>query len=333
MPKAETERKSMIEIKSLTKKYEEDSALRDINIQIPDGCIFGIIGQSGAGKSTLLRCINGLEKYDNGEIIVNGTNLNSLSDKQMLEFRKGIGMIFQNFALLNRKTVLDNVKLPMECWKYSEKEMDERAKKLLKRVGLEDKLHVMPGELSGGQKQRVAIARALAMEPSVLLCDEATSALDPAITQSILELLEDINSELGITIVMVTHEMSVVKEACDRVAILENGHMVSQGSVEEVFLENDDSLENLMGSRKIYAPSGKELVKVSLHGSENEQDSIYKLAKQCGIPFGILSANITPFHNNCYMGHIYLTAPCGKGKDLADALRAQGVAAEVGGEF
>ena len=135
----------------------------------------------------------------------------------------------------------------MECWKYSEKEMDERAKKLLKRVGLEDKLHVMPGELSGGQKQRVAIARALAMEPSVLLCDEATSALDPAITQSILELLEDINSELGITIVMVTHEMSVVKEACDRVAILENGHMVSQGSVEEVFLENDDSLENLMG--------------------------------------------------------------------------------------
>lgn len=333
MSKDWEEGKTMIKISSLTKKYGDLSILKDINIEIPDGCIYGIIGQSGAGKSTLLRCINGLEKYDKGDITVGDTSLNSLNNKQMLQFRRNIGMIFQNFALLNRKTVLENVKLPMKCWKYDEKEMEERARQLLERVGLEDKLYEMPEDLSGGQKQRVAIARALAMEPGVLLCDEATSALDPAITQSILELLEDINSELGITIIMVTHEMSVIKEACDRVAILEDGHIVSQGLVEDVFLKGDDSLQNLMGSKKIYAPQGKDLIKVSVHGSERDQEAIYKLSTSCGIPFGILGADITPFHNNCYMGHIYLTAPAGKGRELSEALKKQGVLAEMGGEF
>ncbi len=323
----------MIQIENVSKSFGELQILRNVNLHIKKGEIFGIAGRSGAGKSTLLRCINGLEKYDNGKISVDGTDLNSLNNKQLLDFRRGIGMIFQNFALLNRKTVLDNVKLPMECWKYSEKEMNERAQNLLKLVGLEDKLYVMPEELSGGQKQRVAIARALAMEPSVLLCDEATSALDPAITQSILELLEGINSKLGITIVMVTHEMSVIKEACDRVAILEDGCIVSQGLVEDVFLNDDDYLQNLIGSKRIYAPAGRELVKIAVHGSETEQESIYRLATSCEIPFGILSANVSQFHNNCYMGHIYLTVPYGKGKDLAKILRTQGIAAEVGGEF
>lgn len=323
----------MIQIKSLTKKYEDLTIFKDINIDIPDGCIYGIIGQSGAGKSTLLRCINGLEKYDSGEICVDGINLGLLGDKQMLEFRRGIGMIFQNFALLGRKTVLDNVKLPMKCWKYDEKDAESRAKELLERVGLKDKLYVMPDELSGGQKQRVAIARALSMKPSVLLCDEATSALDPAITRSILELLEDINQELGITIVMVTHEMSVIKETCDRVAVLEDGRIVTEGTVEEVFLQNDDSLRNLMGSRKISAPEGQELVKVSIRGSENEQKAICRLAGTCSVPFGILSADIAPFHNNRCMGHIYLSAEAGRGKELADLLQKQGVRAEAGGEF
>ena len=294
----------MIEIKALEKKYDNLTILKDINITIPDGCIFGIVGQSGAGKSTLLRCINGLEHYSSGSIVVNGVDMNTLDNKGMLEFRRGIGMIFQNFALLNRKTVLDNVKLPMECWKYSEEEMDKRARQLLERVGLGDKIHDMPESLSGGQKQRVAIARALALEPTVLLCDEATSALDPAITQSILELLEDINEELGITIVIVTHEMSVVKEACDRVAVLEDGYIVTQGPVEEVFLNDDEALHKLMGDKKIVAPEGKELVKVVVRGLEKDQQAIYQLAAASNIPFGVYSANVAPFHINIWGKYI-----------------------------
>lgn len=323
----------MIQIKSLTKKYEDLTVLKDINIDIPDGCIYGIIGQSGAGKSTLLRCINGLEKYDSGELLVEGTDVKSLDSKKMLEFRRDIGMIFQNFALLDRKTVIENVMMPMQCWKYSKERMQKRAEELIHRVGLGDKLYAMPRELSGGQKQRVAIARALALEPRILLCDEATSALDPAITKSILELLESINEELGITIVIVTHEMSVVKEACDRVAIVEDGIIVSEGDVEKVFLEDDSALQKLMGDKKLQAPEGKDLVKVLMRGSEEEQSAIYNLAAAGDVPFGIFSANVTPFHNKHQMGHIYLTTEAGNGQALVNKLKDAGIDAETGKEF
>lgn len=321
----------MIEIKSLAKKYGDLTILQNISMQIPQGCIFGIVGQSGAGKSTLLRCLNGLESYDQGSIEINGTRLEGLSDRKLLEFRRGIGMIFQHFALLSRRTVLDNVKLPMECWKYDKSQQEKRAIELLERVGLSDKLYAMPDELSGGQKQRVAIARALALKPTILLCDEATSALDPAITQSILALLTDINRELGITIVMVTHEMSVIKAACDRVAILEAGHIVSQGLVEDVFLNDNAALQKLMGEKPVTAAPGQELIKVQIRGKE--QQVIYRLAIDCGVPFDLLCANVTPFHNDCYMGHLYLTVPEGQAAALAAALAQQGVNAQVGKEF
>lgn len=323
----------MIHIKSLTKQYDGDTILKDINIDIPQGCIYGIVGQSGAGKSTLLRCINGLERYDSGDLIVDGTNLKMLDAKQMLEFRRDIGMIFQNFALLDRKTVLQNVMLPMQCWKYSEDKMEKRAKELLERVGLEDKIYAMPRELSGGQKQRVAIARALALEPRILLCDEATSALDPAITKSILELIESINEELGITIVVVTHEMTVIKEACDRVAILDGGIIVSEGAVEKVFLDDDFALQKLMGDKKIEAPYGKELIKVLIRGSEKDQSALYDMASACDVPFGIFSADISPFHNKQHMGHIYLVTEAGKGFVLQKHLEKAGITAQVGKEF
>lgn len=321
----------MIEIKSLTKKYDDLTVLEDISMEIPQGCIFGIVGQSGAGKSTLLRCLNGLESYDSGSIQIDDTRLDGLSDKELLKFRRGIGMIFQNFALLARRTVLDNVKLPMEFWKYDKTEMESRAVELLELVGLKDKLYAMPDELSGGQKQRVAIARALTLKPKVLLCDEATSALDPAITQSILELLSDINRELGITIVMVTHEMSVIKTVCDRVAIIEDGHIVSQGLVEDVFLNDDSALQKLIGEKPITARPGEELIKVQIRGQESSL--IYQLAVECDVPFGLRCANVAPFHNECYMGHIYLSVAAGQGAVLADALESRGVKAKVGKEF
>ncbi len=323
----------MIEIRALTKKYEGNTVLKDVNLTIPEGCIYGIIGQSGAGKSTLLRCINGLEQYDIGSVTVNGIELGTLKGRELPELRRSIGMIFQNFALLNRKSVLENVKLPMKCWKYNQRQMEDRAIELLKRVGLEEKIYVMPEELSGGQKQRVAIARALALEPNILLCDEATSALDPAITGSILDLLADINRELGITIVIVTHEMSVIKKVCDKVAILENGNIVSQGTVEEVFLRDDSSLQRLMGDKKINAPEGKELVKVTLRGDEKDQQAIYNLAKSCNIPFGVFSADISSFHNKNNMGHIYLLTDEGSGDIIAAVLRKEEITAEAGKEF
>jgi D-methionine transport system ATP-binding protein len=181
------------------------------------------MGKSGAGKSTLLRCINGLESFQRGEIHVGGISVGRLNDRELRRLRGSIGMIFQDFALLERKTVFENVCLPMECWKYPLKERRDKALSLLRNMGLEDKIDSMPSELSGGQKQRVAIARALTLDPRVLLCDEATSALDPQITKSILALLAKINRELGITVVIVTHEVDVVKRVCDRAAIIADG--------------------------------------------------------------------------------------------------------------
>ena len=228
-----------IVVKNLSKTFNQSSdkvdALKNINLTIEKGDIYGIIGMSGAGKSTLVRCFNFLEKPTSGEVWVGDKNLGSLSEKELRAERRDIAMIFQNFNLLMQKNVLDNVCFPLRLQKQSKAAARKRAKELLELVGLSEKAKAFPAQLSGGQRQRVAIARALASNPSVLLCDEATSALDPQTTASILELLKNINQEFGITIVVITHQMSVVSEICNKVAIIEKGEVVENGLVEEVF--------------------------------------------------------------------------------------------------
>lgn len=237
----------MIEIKNLLKTYHLNSgdvkALDDVSLTIEDGQIYGVIGYSGAGKSTLVRCINLLEKPDSGSVFVNGQclaetmegKIHFISDRQLNKARKDIGMIFQHFNLLDRSNVFDNIAYPIKYTGMSKKEIEERVFELLQLVDLQDKAYVYPSQLSGGQKQRVAIARALANNPKVLLSDEATSALDPDATESILSLLKDLNQKLGLTIVLITHEMSVIKSICHKVAVMENGKVVEQGDAYEIF--------------------------------------------------------------------------------------------------
>ena len=240
--KTESMREKMepiIKVENLTKTFTSKSgnveAVRNVNFEVEKGDIFGIIGLSGAGKSTLVRCLNLLEKPTGGKVIVNGKDLRKLSEKELRKERQNIGMIFQHFNLLMQRNVLGNVCFPMEIAGIKKNEAKKRAYELLKIVGLEDKAAAYPAQLSGGQQQRVAIARVLANNPDILLCDEATSALDPQTTKSILELLKKINREEGITIVIITHSMSVVKEICNNVAVLENGVAVEIEKTEELF--------------------------------------------------------------------------------------------------
>ncbi|MCR5700676.1 MAG: ATP-binding cassette domain-containing protein [Lachnospiraceae bacterium] len=221
--------------KSFTSKDGQVDALKNVSLQIEKGEIYGVIGMSGAGKSTLVRCINFLEKPDEGKVLIEGKSLDDFSKKELQKQRESIGMIFQHFNLLMQKTVLENVCFPLYIQKVGKKQARAKAEELLELVGLSDKKKAYPAQLSGGQKQRVAIARALASDPKILLCDEATSALDPQTTLSILELLEDINKKFGITIVIITHQMSVVRKICNRVAIMENGNLAETGAVSEVF--------------------------------------------------------------------------------------------------
>lgn len=228
----------MIQLKNVEKVFAGKTtvhALRGVDLQISAGEIFGIIGQSGAGKSTLVRCINMLERPDQGEVWVNGVLMNGLNPKELREARKSIGMIFQHFNLLSSRTVWDNIAFPLELSKAPQNQIREKVESLAHLVGLTDKLQAYPSQLSGGQKQRVGIARALATEPQILLCDEATSALDPETTSAVLQLLQRINQELNLTIVLITHEMAVIQEVCDRVAVLEDGLVQEVGAVADVF--------------------------------------------------------------------------------------------------
>ena len=228
-----------IEVKHLSKTFEQKGikvhALQDINLNIEAGDIYGIIGMSGAGKSTLVRCLNYLERPTEGEVLIEGKDLGSLNEKELREQRSDIAMIFQHFNLLMQKSVLDNICFPLQIQGVKKKEARAKARELLKTVGLEEKEKAYPAQLSGGPKQRVAIARALAANPKILLCDEATSALDPQTTASILGLLKQINEQFGITIVIITHQMSVIREICNRVAIIERGALVEDGSVTDIF--------------------------------------------------------------------------------------------------
>jgi D-methionine transport system ATP-binding protein len=267
---------SIISVKNLTKVYNERSnpitALSDINLDIQKGDIYGIIGMSGAGKSTLVRCLNLLEKPTSGNVIVQGRDLASLSGKELRKARTDISMIFQHFNLLMQRNVEDNVCFPLKINKVSKAEAKKRCAELLEIVGLSDKARAYPSQLSGGQKQRVAIARALATNPQILLCDEATSALDPQTTTSILALLKDINARYGITIVIITHEMSVVQEICSHVAIVDRGKIVETGSVTDIFT----------------SPKTKEAKKLVLY---READAVFDDASRCvRIVFGGNSA-------------------------------------------
>ena len=229
----------MIELKHLSKTFETAGgrvdALKDVSLTIPDGDVYGIIGMSGAGKSTLVRCINMLERPTEGEVIVNGQRLDTMTPAQLRAARREITMIFQQFNLLMQRTCLKNICFPMELAGVPKDKATARARELLELVGLPDKADAYPAQLSGGQKQRIAIARALATNPKVLLCDEATSALDPNTTHAILQLIQKINREMGITVVIITHQMSVVEDVCSHVAILDNGTVVEQGSVRDIY--------------------------------------------------------------------------------------------------
>ena len=250
----------MIELKNITKQFQLKNrtvtALSDVSLKVPKGKIFGVIGASGAGKSTLIRCVNLLERPTSGEVIVDGVDLIGLSSAQLAKERRQIGMIFQHFNLLSSRTVFDNVAFPLELDKLPKAEIEERVNALLALVGLHEKQDDYPASLSGGQKQRVAIARTLASNPKVLLCDEATSALDPATTRSILTLLKDINKRLNITILLITHEMDVVKNICDEVAVISNGVLIEQGTISEIFAhpKTDLAREFVASSLKITLP-------------------------------------------------------------------------------
>ena len=258
----------MIEIKDLTKSFPGDGesfdALKNINLTINDGDIYGIIGMSGAGKSTLVRCINMLERPTSGSVIIDGKDMGSLKKTELRKERRNITMIFQGFNLLMQRNCLDNICFPLELAGVKRSEAVNKAKELIELVGLPDKAKAYPAQLSGGQQQRIAIARALATNPKVLLCDEATSALDPKTTHSILELIKDINKRLGITVVVITHQMSVVEEICNKVAILDNGRVVETGEVSNVFANPHSE-----AAKRLVFPDGANAAVMNIKGQRS----------------------------------------------------------------
>lgn len=291
----------MIEIKNLKKLWEDDgsSVLEGINLTIEDGDIYALVGRSGAGKSTLLRCINGLTSYQEGSLKVDGCEIKDLKDKELREFRRHVGMIFQQFSLLERETVYKNVALPMQCWKYPKDQIDKKVKELLELVGLGDKMNAKPRNLSGGQKQRVAVARALTMDPKILLCDEATSALDPKTTNSILDLLMEINQKLGITVIIVTHQMEVVRKACNKACILENGKIADEGTVKEIFIKQPQSLKRLLGEEQVKLPKEGHNIQIAhLVNDMHDGELFAKMSAELNYIFPIIDGKIQDYQND-----------------------------------
>ena len=305
----------MILFKDVSKEFKTKAGnvqgLNQVNLHIPQGDIFGIIGMSGAGKSTFIRCINYLERPTSGEVVIDGHNMADLSERQLREVRKEIGMIFQHFNLLMQKNVLDNVCFSMKIAGMGEKEAKKRARELLRVVGLADKEKAYPSQLSGGQKQRVAIARAIANNPKILLCDEATSALDPQTTKSVLELLKQINRDYGITIVIVTHEMSVVQEICDKVAILDGGNLAETGSVSEIFTNprSPQAKRLVLGSgNSIQQMKGRHCIRIVFKENSSYEPVIGNMTLQFKTPVNILYAN-TQDLNGTAAGEMILQLP------------------------
>ena len=310
----------MIEIRNLSKTFKTaDSsldALKNVSLTINDGDIYGIIGMSGAGKSTLVRCINMLERPTEGQILIDGVDMGSLSSKQLRDARRNITMIFQGFNLLMQRNCLKNSCFPLELEGMKKEDAKKRALELLEIVGLPDKAKAYPAQLSGGQQQRIAIARALATNPKVLLCDEATSALDPNTTHSILNLIRDINKKLGITVIIITHQMSVVEETCNRVAILDNGTVVEQGEVSTVFAHPQSAAAKRLvfpdASDEIFAPASDEhRIRVVFNGAfATNTPLITKMAIDEGIAANILAASTRCIGDKVY-GNMLLGIPGG----------------------
>ena len=301
----------MIEIKNLNKTFKTSAsiveALKNVSLTIEDGDIYGIIGMSGAGKSTLVRCLNYLEKPDSGDVIIDGKSLNGLSEKELLALRRDVTMVFQNFNLLMQSSCLKNVMFPLELIKMDKQQAKKRALELLDIVGLKDKALAYPAMLSGGQRQRVAIARALASDPKILLCDEATSALDPTTTNQILDLIRDINKKMNITVVIITHQMSVVENICNKVAILDNGQVVETGLVADVF-----SHPKSLAAKKLVFPefdlsnqvvkdSGQKTIRIVFNGGASTgKPLLTSLAIEEGVACNILNASIRDINNSSY---------------------------------
>ena len=311
-----SENRPIIEIKDLRKVYPvpggEVVALDGINLSIERGQIYGIIGMSGAGKSTLIRCMNRLDTPTEGQILLDGQNILTMTEKQLMMTRRKVSMIFQQFNLLMQKTVARNVRYPLEIAGVDKQKANARVKELLKIVQLEDKADAYPIQLSGGQRQRVAIARALASDPEVLLCDEATSALDPMTTQSILDLLQKINREMGITVVVITHEMAVIRQICGRVAILDGGKIAEEGTVDDVFVHTRSAAgRRLFGivptDRDESRPEIPALRIVFDEGKET-QPIIAGLVRECGVEVNILSADIKRINGKSY-GQMLIETP------------------------
>ncbi|WP_099361710.1 methionine ABC transporter ATP-binding protein [Fredinandcohnia onubensis] len=337
----------MITLKNVKKIYQTKTnsvtAVNNIDLQINEGEIFGIIGYSGAGKSSLIRLLNGLETPTEGNISVAGHNITSIKGKALRDARKEISMIFQHFNLLWSRTVRENISFPLEIAKVPKPKREERVTELIKLVGLEGREDAYPSQLSGGQKQRVGIARALANNPKVLLCDEATSALDPQTTDSILDLLVDINERLGLTIVLITHEMHVIRKICHRVAVMENGKFVEQGRVLDVFKkpqanitkrfvqqvtepeETKETVENLLDRY----PNGK-MVQLSFVGEDAEKPLITRLIRDFEVEVNILQGKISQTQNGSYGTlFIHLDGDANEVTSAIEFIRQQRVEAEV----
>lgn len=308
----------LIEIINLSKSFNDGkrtiNAVDNVTLKINQGEIFGIIGLSGAGKSTLIRCLNRLEEPDSGKILIEGVELTSLNTENLRKERKDMGMIFQHFNLLSQKTVFDNIAFPLQLEKKNKKEIENKVDELLRYVGLEDKKYNYPSQLSGGQKQRVAIARSLANNPKILLSDEGTSALDPQTTESILNLLKRIRDEFGITIVMITHQMEVVKDICDRVAIMEDGKVIEEDTVENVFRDPKtktarnfiDSLQGNVQEEIINPKNFKgKIIRLSFLGDSANKPIVSKVIKNFNIDINILSGNINKLQLSS-VGHLIL---------------------------
>ena len=287
----------MIQVSNLLKRYGSNVVLQNINMQVRQGEIFGIVGHSGAGKSTLLRCLNGLEVYDEGSVRVMDVEVASLESRALRLLQSKMGMIFQNFNLMARKNVFDNVAFPLQLWHKSDRE--KRVMELLELVGLTHKAHQRVQSLSGGQKQRVGIARALALNPSILLCDEATSALDPKTTSSILDLLEDINKRLNLTIIMVTHQMEVVKRLCHSLLLLDGGKTVALGKTEDLFLAPTKDMQAIVENEFTLIPGGTN-IRLMFPREISQQSVITQMARALGIDFSIVGGKLERYLDDVF---------------------------------
>ncbi len=338
----------MIEFRNVSKTFVTESntvhAVRDVSFTIQDKEIFGVIGFSGAGKSTLVRCINMLERPTSGDVLIKDVVINELSPKELRNQRKKIGMIFQGFNLLESRTIFDNVAFPLKDEKLPKNKLKEKVVELLELVGISDKADAYPSQLSGGQKQRVAIARALANDPDILLCDEATSALDPQTTKTILKLLKEVNVRLGVTIVIITHEMAVIKEICDRVAVMEDGYVKElntvvnifsnpEASITKDFVNNTTNLESLneIVEKKpeiLQIQEDQQLIKLSFHGSNTKEAQISEISSKFDVSASIIFANVEIIQDEI-IGTLVVILTGDRKEEAIQYLEAQGTNVEV----